>query len=355
MNLKKILLSLLIVCLLLSFVGCNDVELDISPTPTGLESVQSNASPTPTGLESAQSNASPTPTELESEQGNASPTPTELKVFQESWKNQLQYFNSSKNVCTVIEYNDYVYFGKSDGVYRCKEGITELLFYINSPNYFCISDSNELYFFSDKKLYKITEKGYQLICSPAIDHYDDFYVYDYVIVNEKAYFCNAMEVVEYDFTTKKYNVIFLGGVATSVQVKENKLYFIPHASRTFSIYEYDLIKKTVNVVAGKDIEKPPADIIRDFVICENTIYYTQTHPTKMVAINSNYLLFDKEVLSLNKKDGTVYFVLIKNGTKGVYRIENEENVFIGFADISRFGNFTIVDNCIVYCSDDNEI
>lgn len=176
-----------------------------------------------------------------------------------------------------------------------------------------------------------------------------------MVANEKAYFANALEIVEYDFATKEYNCIIQDGADSSIQINENKLFYIPHSSRTFSICQYDLINHSLNFVAGKNVEKPDADIIEDFVICNNKIFYFQTFPSKMAGIDEDYLLLNTEVISINKKGSAVYFVLKENGTNKLYRFENEEKVFIWSMNISDNSNFTIVDNCIVYISDNNEI
>lgn len=152
------------------------------------------------------------------------------------------------------------------------------------------------------------------------------------LYKNKIYIQTGFKFFEYDL--KKQKLTLIHNDVGIYDFHEDCLYYIEHASRTFTIYEMNLNTKKVNIVLGKGIYEPDKTesglLISNFLITDNgDIIYIQRKPVyglyKLTNGESTLIDNDESINEyfLSYSDGYVYYEYLEENkiTKKSYPIK----------------------------------
>lgn len=149
---------------------------------------------------------------------------------------------------------------------------------------------------------------------------------------------------------------------------EDKLYYIEHASRTFTIYQQDLSTGQTTVLLGDDAYNPDGDddLYKHFALDGDTVYYSHRSPEGIYRYKGgeHTLLFDNSAatyyeFTLSVIDGILYFAHIgTDGTPVLMAYDPAADAVTQVAVMpafSHFRDFRILDGVVYYLDSEDTI
>ncbi len=261
-------------------------------------------------------------------------------------KDWLYFYCEQRIVKAKKDLSDFhIFFGKgvqaeSDMYFKLSDEV-----YLKNYDYDEVNNGT-LYF----KLFKLDDNSLGKIKA-------DYPVELCVAYQDQIYYTNAIDKMLYriDTVTSKPEMI-LDNKIGAFKIKEDRIYYTD-IEKNYALYEYHLLTGNVKQITDRSVyrfllddnrvyfcdltedcslyslqnnkyEKVVNTSIRDFVVLENTIYYTdeKDHGT-LYRINKDgnkQKLTEHKVEDLYVYKDTVYYV-IKNGTNLLYKIKNDDS------------------------------
>lgn len=194
----------------------------------------------------------------------------------------------SRYAFPVVEDEDFVWFVKSDGIYKKdkKDGSVSCFYSDNGVSALTLYE-NEIFFTSDdgSKIKKISRNGGEADEIFDVYIYDDFgsslsTVRDYIIYGGKIYVTSPLEVYSVDIESGEYEK--LGIDVSDMQIYDTgDIFYIPHGSRTFSIYALNPETGDNRLIRGNDISYPESNLIKAFIITDEGTYTLERNPDRI--------------------------------------------------------------------------
>ena len=264
---------------------------------------------------------------------------------------ELDYFHATKHTATIVEKDQSIYFAKKDGIYR-QDGTQkpQNIAVANYPDRLQLN-GGYIYFVAENGtiLYRVSERGDEVARLFDITEYDntrlDIEILDYQIIEEKIYFASGWYFFCYDLEKKEiYDFHITGGIEV-FEIKKEKLYYIDHSERTFTIYELDLNSLQKRIIIGNGISEPTNGICFDFLWHMEQLYYLQRRPHGLYCWQEN----DSTLLV----HGTISAFFAKNNQ--LYYVKDEQlycgaDVIAEVEDITESAGITIVNGIVYYQS-----
>lgn len=239
---------------------------------------------------------------------------------------KLDSFYSERFTSSITEDNNNIYFALKDGIYK-EDKVSKLqikLFDVESA-YSLSVYSDSIYFVvkgsgQNEKICKIDKNGQNY----STVFRGEFYLGDYVIYKNDLYFQDSTQLFFYN--KDKNSVEVLIDDVNSFQIKDDKIYYLDHASESFTIYEYDLENRKNKIVLGKGQSRPKEDIYKEFLWIDNVLYIYKRMPAGLFKYvdGKEILIDDGNVCNLiNYKNDLCY--IVNNGFKTyLYKYNGEK-------------------------------
>ena len=263
----------------------------------------------------------------------------------------LDYFSATRNSATIIEDIQYVYFGKKDGLYVKDKKSKEIVKVANilSPDYLQLYN-DVLYFKSNEKLYRYTAIGkYQIIFEADTQEKKDAISQDYQVYKEKVFFLNASICAVFDMNTKEFKTLPKLFSVSEAEIREDKIYYIEHAERTFTLFSYDIETEEKKIIIGSGESEPDEILIKNFVFVENDLYIFQRMPQVLYQYNNGNMkiISDFCIKWMSSWNGGLLYSF-DNTSTFLYFYDNDNIKIIEMVTFDTLRGLTIVDGCIYF-------
>ena len=271
--------------------------------------------------------------------------------MQKCLEKSLSEITVNNYTSNVAENGEYVYLAADDGIYRIsKQSIskTQLCRTEHPHNLFAYEGR---IFFTDKdnaNLYCTDKSGKteMVIAASAYSYEKDVVcIDDYFIYGGRIYVFSAAKAFFYDTVSGRIDNIVGNEGVEMLGIYENKPIFIEHASRTFTLYSLEPSGEK-KVLLGQGISEPDKELIVDFRVNGNSVYYIKRAPLGLFAFEeqTERELFMGNVKHIQVKDDIIYF-----------SVDGELYWFRGQAvklplakKLSEDGRFLILDGLCLY-------
>lgn len=269
----------------------------------------------------------------------------------------LDYFKQSGRTATIIQNEPgIIFFAKEDGIYRydgehAPDRLTDFKFannllYNNGKLFFTDQNEKILYFLSNGEE---KEQVYLDISNEKDGDISNAYICPYDFHNNILIFGGASGLYYYEPEPQKITQISQAG-ADNWQLKDGNIDYIDHATKTFSIYRYNLQTNQTQVLLGADYKE---NRIQMFAWLEDQLFYYQRMPAGLYCKESDnkFIISDGDIRDVILYHGKIYF-------SSFYPLETyinsfEENEMQMISTIRKYdpsSGFSIIGNYIYYAS-----
>ena len=286
------------------------------------------------------------------------------------------------------KYGDYIFYISSRGIIKRNEitGESSCIVYDDCIDVMLIKDNNIYYsdyvldndrIAAEKgKIFSVDLNGNnkRLLCDVSefvsddnlitrqFLNIDSFYIY-----GDDIYIKSSIELYKYNMNTKEVSVS-IDDIYDLVFI-EDKIYYIDHALKSFSIYEYDMHTNEKKLILGDGqgkrggTAKIDAELFDGVFLLDNELYYTRRIPYQLYKYNADgedILIAEipdnkYDVFSVYAGDDKIYYRIGNDFYE--YTPENKETKkLIAVEKItSNDGNseFIVVNDTLIYYEDEN--